>query len=426
MTYKAIVSPLKNVRGHPNADRLLLATCFSDQIIISTEFKEGDIGLYFACDGQLSFEFASHNDLIRRKNEDGSHAGGFFEDSRRVRAQPFRGQKSYGFWIPLDSLKNIGATDEEIATLKIGDEIEVFHGVPICNKYETPATIRARLRGEIRRNETKMFKVHFETPQLKRMSYEIPSGALITIQEKLHGTSHRLGYVYEKEITKSKLKNIWFRILDNLKIERRKWQYIHGSRRMVLDDMFTDKYHGSEFRKEPTKIFEGQLKKGEVIYGEIVGYAGEKPIMNPHDVKKLGDKELVSKFGSTIIYNYSQPIGSAKFYVYRIALVNEDGYTVEYSWQKVKDRCEQIGVSHVPEIAPPFIYDGDSDKLIQYIESLSEGTSLLSQTHIREGVCVRIEHKGYDKIAKLKSWQFLKMESDMKDNSEVIDTEEIS
>ena len=63
MAYKAYVTELKNVRKHPNADRLLLGDCFGNTVCVNLDYVEGQLGVYFPTDGQLSVEFADANNL---------------------------------------------------------------------------------------------------------------------------------------------------------------------------------------------------------------------------------------------------------------------------------------------------------------------------------------------------------------------------
>lgn len=65
--YNAYVTKLKNVRPHSNADRMLLADCFGNTICVGLDAKDGDIGIYFPTDGQLSVEYAEKNNLVRKK-----------------------------------------------------------------------------------------------------------------------------------------------------------------------------------------------------------------------------------------------------------------------------------------------------------------------------------------------------------------------
>lgn len=51
--YQAIVSSLKNVREHPNADRLKLADIRGVQVVVGLNAQEGDLGIFFPEDGRL-------------------------------------------------------------------------------------------------------------------------------------------------------------------------------------------------------------------------------------------------------------------------------------------------------------------------------------------------------------------------------------
>ena len=65
--YKAYITVLTNVRKHPNADRLLLADVFGNTVCVSTDYTEGQLGVYFPTDGQLSAEFAEKNKILKLK-----------------------------------------------------------------------------------------------------------------------------------------------------------------------------------------------------------------------------------------------------------------------------------------------------------------------------------------------------------------------
>lgn len=428
--YKAIVAPLRNIRKHPNADRLQLATVAGDQVIIGLDNHEGQMGIYFVVDGQLSDNFATANDLIRRKDAAGNRAGGFFDENRKVRAQNIRGQRSYGFWTTFDALEKAGVKQKHIDALKEGFEFDEIDGIKICNKYETAATkaFRAK-RGRESRSETKMFRRHFETPNLKRNIQFMQPGSIVYITEKLHGTSHRIGHIKDLPPAKGRWQRLYRDVLDFLGREvEPSWQYVHGSRNVVLDEFLYDKFHASNFRAKATESLNGNLKKGEVIYCEIVGYSDDNTtIMPAHSVKKLGEAEMVKQYGESIKYTYGQLPGTSRVYVYRIVMYNEDGWPTELSWNQVVTRCKELGVSHVPLIET-FIYDGDVEKLSKHLEELCEGPSLLDRTHIREGVCVRVDHPeiGPEHTAKWKSFRFLQMEMTSKDDETVVDIEEAS
>jgi len=424
MTYRAIVCKLANVRKHPNADRLLISNCLGNQIICGLDSKDGDVGVYFSVDGQLSGDFATANDLVRRKNPDGTPAGGMFDDNRRVRAQKFRGEKSEGFFAPLSYFEYTGYN---LSKLKIGDEFDSLNDKPICNKYVTPATLRTQKgSGKKTRSNTKWFHKHFETEQFRHWVDKIPAGALIIITEKQHGTSQRIGHVPDDLQLP-----LWKRLLIStglFKFEQtRKWVYLHGSRNVVLDGGLNDPYYSSQFRARAVSKLEGNLRRGEVVYLEIVGWVNDSTtIMPKHDVTKLKDKELLKRYGKEMVYTYGNIAGECSPVVYRIAMVNEDGYETELSWNQAQARCDELGIPHVMQVCQPFVYDGDVEKLRTLCESLCGGVSTWDDRHIREGICLRIEHPQMFTILKLKNFEFLSLESNQKDSDDVVDIEEAS
>lgn len=190
--YKAIVTRLKNVRPHPNADRVQLATCHGNQVVVGLDSKEGDWGMYFPCDGQLSHEFCHANNLYRdkTKNKFPDEKAGMFDDNRRVRAQRFRGEVSDGFWTPLHSFGFIYVTGLDVEGL----ELDEWGGVPICNKYINPNTLKAAQQNQGKKTRVAkssvMFKEHIDTEHFGKNVHQIKRDDLVIITEKLHGCVH--------------------------------------------------------------------------------------------------------------------------------------------------------------------------------------------------------------------------------------------
>ena len=130
MSYYAIVTKLKDVRSHSNADRLQLATVFGNTICVDLTYKEDQIGVYFPTGGQLSVAFAEANNLLRKKDAEGNNIGGYMDpDKRNVTAIKLRGEKSDGLFLPLSCLESFG----NISTLKVGDRIDLFNGTEIVS-----------------------------------------------------------------------------------------------------------------------------------------------------------------------------------------------------------------------------------------------------------------------------------------------------
>src|SRR5688572_30691132 len=185
MSYEAIVTPIK-VRPHPNADRLQLGlVAGGEQVIVGLETKDGELGIYFPCDGQLSHEFCVANKLYRPTVAAGLgvEGNGLFEENRRVRAQKLRGEKSDGFWVPLSYLTEFGFTPQ--SSLQSGTTLTEFGGVEICNKYLTKATQAQIAKGPKVRKDTPNFPKHVNTMQFRFLE-DLPRDSIIYVSEKLH------------------------------------------------------------------------------------------------------------------------------------------------------------------------------------------------------------------------------------------------
>lgn len=427
--YTAIVAKLKGVRKHTNADRLLVATVYGNQVVVGLDAKENDPGIYFPSDGRLSEEYCKANDLIGYKDEKtGERKGGYFDANRKVRCQKFRGEKSDGFFMPLDSLYFTGIN---ITNLKEGDQFTELGGIKICEKYITKHTRNSFATGKIKREKAKVFTSfheHIDTEQFMYNLDRIKTGSLLTLTEKVHGTSARSSYARAEYNLPQ-----WKKIVNVLRptFKTAGWEFVSGTRRVVLDnegfeDPTKSGYYGdNEFRQKYHDTFKNNLKKGETIYYEIVGWAGpDKPIMPIADNAVLKDKEFVKKYGDTTCFKYGCVNGTNDIYVYRISLSNEDGFEVDYSWEAVKERCYELGVKHVKEIAPSFLFNGNRDELKELVESVTEGESLIDPSHIREGVVVRIENGKHFYALKNKGFCFKVLEGIIKENDSVVDIEE--
>ena len=58
-------------------------------------YQEGQKVVFFPSDGQLSLEYATDNNLVRKKDENGNNIGGYMDaEKRNVTAIRLRGEKS--------------------------------------------------------------------------------------------------------------------------------------------------------------------------------------------------------------------------------------------------------------------------------------------------------------------------------------------
>ena len=450
MAYTGFITRLKNVRPHPNADRLQMAECFGNTVIVSLDYTNEQLGVYFPSDGQLSVEFAEANNLLRKKDDAGNSIGGYMDPNKRnVTAIRLRGEKSDGLFLPLTSLESFG----DISALREGDRIDTFNGHEICCKYIPKRNIRQGSVSEGNRTRRKsapiapLFQEHADTEQLAYNLAAFKPGDEIEITLKMHGTSQRTGYLptfkgYKRSIVDRIKRRPGTPIYD--------WGYVSGTRRVVLNSYDGGYYGSNEFREQHSKFFEGKLWKGETVYYEVVGFTHTgAPIMASADNKKMNDKEFIKQYGKETVFSYGcAPDGwtindkfigfnsrQSDIYVYRMTMTNEDGDVVEYTPDFMRYRCEQMGAKTVPVMWKGVIPDPTNGEIVMnnftsgdYIKSVAEkyydGPDPIGKTHVREGVVVRILNRPKFCAYKHKNFAFKVLEGIAKVEAEAPDMEE--
>lgn len=457
--YKVYVTELKNVRLHPNADRLVLADCFGNTVCVNKESKEGDIGVYFPEGGQVSLEFAEANNLLRKKDDAGNNIGGYMDEKRRVTTIRLRGEKSDGLYLPLTCLESFG----DISTLSVGDSVEVFNGHEIATKYVVKTAVKysggSNHTRKVKVEVSPLFTEHADTEQLAYNLSTFKPNDEIEITLKMHGTSQRTGYlpVFRDYKYKTRFEK-WF--AENAKVCEENnggkmmpwdakiyewimkratpvydWGYVSGTRRTVLEDYEGGYYGSNAFREVHSKKFEGKLWKGETVYYEVVGFTDVgAPIMGSCGNDKLG-KDFVKQYGKETVFSYGcHPDGGKEadfhdencgapyvvkgpqsdIYVYRMTMTNEDGNVIEYDPNFMRYRCEQMGVKVVP-MYTRFILDEEEiaydtrtpGEIVKDVcEFYYDGIDPVGKTHIKEGVVVRIVNRPKFTAFKHKNYSF--------------------
>jgi hypothetical protein len=424
--YKGIITALKDVRPFPGADRIKLSTCWDSQVIVGVNNTDGELGIYFPPDSKLGIEYCQINGLLELRDESGHKVGGGYldPDKRRIRCMRMRGEKSEGLWMPINSLLFTG---HNLSKLKVGDQIDELNGVKLCEKYiprGNPPSKKLgnyKKQGKARKPSYPLFREHIDTANIKYYWNKLEPGSLLQCSLKCHGTSARSSHTLEiKPLTNfQKAVNKIVPVFKD-----REWKYICGTRRVVLTNpdhpSASGYYNTNDFRMEHHNKFVGKLKKGETIYYEIVGWVhGDTPIMSRCSNKELG-KEFVKQYGDTTVFKYGCTQGTSDIYVYRITMTNEDGDVIEYPFDLLKRRCEQLEVKPVMELTKPFFYDGDVDALKKKVEELGTGADPIDPSHIREGVVIRIENGGKVDWLKWKSFEFLSLEGMLGDSKDAV------
>jgi len=446
--YSGFITKLSNVRKHSNADRLMLADCFGMTVIVGLDAKEGDKVVYFPADGQLDYDFCVKNNLLRIKNPDGTTSGGYLDpEKRNIRTLKLRGENSDGLVLSLESLSDY----VDIKTLKVGDAITTLGGTVICQKYiprRNPGKKFTEAGTKKHKKEPKIkfpfFDEHKDTEQLAYNLERFKPGDTCYITLKLHGTSARTMYSY---FEKNKKQN-WLQRLFRMKFKTENgYDYVSGTRRVVLNSFDGGFYGSNSFRQPWHDFFKGKLHKGEEIFYEIVGYTSANSlIMGQCENKKvdkiMGNNEFSKKYGATTSFTYGCDDKTIKFvngdgyvgvvnniepklndiYCYRMTMTTDDGVVIEYPWELVKYRCEQMGVKTCLEF-DKFLFTTKED-LMARVEKYYDGDDPIGKTHIKEGCVVRIDNRIQFSAFKHKNISFKILEGIIKDSAESADMEE--
>jgi hypothetical protein len=151
--------------------------------------------------------------------------------------------------------------------------------------------------------------------------------------------------------------------------------------------------------------FADRVPQNFILYGEVIGYTED---------------------GGAIQKNYTYDLlpGENQLYVYRVAVVTNQGKVVDLPWDAVKAFCDQAGIKYVPELWRGKHRDFDASEWIdiqladQYIQAVP---LRMNKKFVDEGVCIRAEGLA-PYILKAKSPIFLQHESKMLDE-EAVDVE---
>ena len=414
--YCATVVEIKTLIPLDNCDNVQGAIIFGNQIIVGNDTKIGDVGLYFPVETQLSSEFCSSNNLYRKAelNVDPEKKG-YIEENRRIRCVKFRGNKSEGFFIPLNSLDYIFSYSE--GDLKVGDEFDELFGHEICTKY----IVKSKSKGQYmsqgkssKKYESKLidnqFKFHIDTSQLAKNLSNIKPEDWIQCTYKIHGTSLISSYILCKKNLKwyeKILKKLGVNIIDT------EYDYIYSSRKVIKNDNLNKNaqhFYNENIWEIAHKELEPFLKKGMTIYAEIAGF--------------LPDGGYIQKQ-----YDYGCESGKHKVFIYRITQTNVDGQVLEYSPKQVQEFCRLNHLTPVPELFYGQAKEFSDEKMTRenwenlFLETLqkkyTDKDCYICKNQVpEEGVVIRKDKLDLE-VYKLKSSRFFEFETKELDKGEV-------
>jgi hypothetical protein len=403
--YAATVVAIKSITPLDGSDNIVGTPIHGFQAIVGKNTNIDDVGIVFPAEAQLSSEYCYENSLHQHGNLNKDEgAKGYLGDNRRVRAIRLRGHRSDCLFMPLSSLSYIKGFDP--SALNIGDVFDKLGDHEICKKYVLPRTRREQ---RIEKNKDKFIRVdkkflpeHYDTDNYFRNSEVIPVGRWVTITQKLHGTSIRIGntVVARKLSWRDKLAKT-----AGVKVAETEIDYVFGSGKVIKDinNPNQNHFYTSDIWTEEGAKLAGILPENFLVYGELIGYAPGGAPLQKH-------------------YTYQVPENTCDLYVYRVAFVNGQGIVTDLSWNQVKEFCKDRELKTVPEL-----YSGPmpSEEEIkeEYIdkrfheEGYAGAVQLDKDSPVDEGVCIRVDMM-QPYILKAKSPRFLEYETTQLDIGE--------
>ena len=401
MSYFGLVTTLHNVRKDPNSDRLYLADCFYEGVIVGPDMVENELVLYLPTDGKIERWFGDAFNLFRY-NEDGTPQGGYIENNQHIRAIKLRGNQSSGVVLSL------GKVFEKFGEQpwNDGDKVDTINGKVFCSKYipkekssGTQPGQKTSYKGRKAEGVTYAeFAMHSDTEQLAYNLNQFHPGDQINMTLKMHGTSQRSMNTY------AVLPLGFFRRLLHMK-PKTEQRYVLGTRRCVVTENSQGFYGNDQFRMPHHDMFKPFLEPGMEVFGEVVGYYGpgeNDTIMPIGDNTKVNDKNFVKEFGKTSKFTYGCEPGQSRMYVYRIT--SENGQK-EWTPDEITAWCEKYHFDRVPVIEN-FTFTTVEDlqnRVNKYFEDLHDP---IGKTHIKEGVVVRIVNRRTFTAFKSKTYEF--------------------
>ena len=344
INYLAKVIDITNFLPHPNAERMKIAQVGGYKVCVGIDEPIGKY-IYFPVNSEINPNLLSYCNLYRHTEKNtNTEKAGFFNDNGRVTAIKLRGFPSEGFLLPFEQLENFIA---DTLNLKLSDienntdfdiAVEGNKEFWICKKYIVARHLTQGQSGSGKRQKKvarfnkvidTQFHYHYDTVRVQNDKWAIAPDDIISVTEKVHGTSGISACVLckKKPSLTNKIRS-WF---GNPKIE---YGYLYSSRSVIKNATETTDpggYYGCDIWAEADKIIRPHLQKGMSIYYEIVGFLPTgRYIQKNYDYGCVPPEE-------------GEPFTHEKHFkvrVYRITMTNVDGYVHEFSAKEVQEWCE--------------------------------------------------------------------------------------
>lgn len=332
--YSATVVKIDNLTPIENSDFLATTVIAGYDIVIrKDEFKPGDVVIYCPIETKINRDFLSINNMYSNSelNIDNTKKG-YFNSNSRIRIIKLRGKPSMGMifkaedlkaWLPKIDISNIDNY--------IGTSFDMVDGNLLISVYMPPTKADNTEHKNWRNKKLKKFNkiipgtffFHYDTAPLNRNIDKINPTDVITITEKLDGTSFILADI----LTRKKL--AWYEKLTNFlhitKHPTTEYGLIYSSRNVIKNQYINKEcgtgYYSTDIWKDIAEKFGKYIDKNITVYGECVGY-------------EPGTNKLIQKKGNKL-YTYGCKPGQYKIMPYRITKLDSDGKVIEYDVEDV-------------------------------------------------------------------------------------------
>ena len=346
------VLPVRNVRDHPDADRLSIMDVLGYVTISakledgSHRYQDGDLVVYVG-EGAVVPEYLLKPGFWKDDPE-GGPGKGILAGSRgdRVKAMRLRGVFSQGIMFPVQYAEG---HDRPFVTNERGTNIEVSEGGDVAEhlgitKYEPPVPVG--MAGEVTAIFGKTANYDFESIQTVPDLFE--DGEIVVATEKLHGTNCQIGYV-------PNLNNDELFFDGNLYV---------GSKGMSAKGLVM-KNNAANDGNVYVRTLRGLIDQGfgDKIRDLSVAYGGGV-------IRVFG--EVYGKGVQDLAYGTTTP----QFAVFDIQI---DGQYVTYKSRL--ELAEQLGLPLVP-----VLYEGPFDREALVVHR--DGKDSISGTCVREGIVI--------------------------------------
>lgn len=462
--YCCTIVRLGEILEIPGANTVAKTLVNGRTIVIGKDHKPGDVMIYCSNESQLNFDFLSVNNLFSHVDKNCNaeevnkwleeHADapdeqvkeylrthrGYFEDKGRVKMTKLAGEVSMGVLFELEQFKKwCPMLDVDLEKL-VGLDFDTVNDVLFIKAYVPEMSEENEHHmGEgdpgptlkYNRMLPGHFAKHYDTQLFEKVVHRFNPDDVVTISNKLHGTSYIIGNIWSKVIVPSWLPENWFLHLPKcLQFTKEGHAVIYSSRQIIQNQCITNRKRQAKRGLERCyeayyEMLKNYIPENITLYGEIIGYVEKSNAF----IQTVGQG-----------YDYCCKPGENQLLIYRVVKEAEGGRRVEYNPMDVynyalalqleleKDGKHEIANRIRPldifyhgklrDLYPDLIVDENwHANLLERMKNdkehfgMEENEPMCRNSVPREGIVIRIDDDPVAEAFKLKCLKFLGKEA---------------